>query len=70
MTLQQNLQMGRLRDGRFVAILAASLLIVFLAYIARLSDVTHDAFHEMALVRVFAETGRFPRSNRAITSKP
>ena len=60
MTLQQNLQMGRLRDGRFVAILAASLLIAFLAYIARLSDVTHDAFHEMALVRVFAETGKFP----------
>ncbi len=60
MTLQQNLQMGRLRDGRFVAILAASLLIAFLAYIARLSDVTHDAFHEMALVRVFAETGTFP----------
>ena len=60
MTLQQNLQIGRLRDGRFVAILGATLVVAFLAYIARLSDVTHDAFHEMALVRVFAESGRFP----------
>ena len=60
MTLQQNLQIGRLRDGRYVAVLAASLLIAFFAYIARLSDITHDAFHEMALVRVFAESGIFP----------
>lgn len=60
MTLQQNLQMGRLRDGRFVTILAATLVLAFLAYIARLSDVTHDAFHEMALVRVFAQSGHFP----------
>ena len=60
MTLQQNLQIGRLRDGRFIAILAVTTVLAFLAYIARLSDVTHDAFHEMALVRVFAETGRFP----------
>jgi len=60
MNLQQNLQIGRLRDGRFVAVLAATLVLAFLAYIARLSDVTHDAFHEMALVRVFAESGHFP----------
>ena len=60
MTLQHNLQMGRLRDGRFISTLAATLIIAFLAYIARLSDVTHDAFHEMALVRVFAESGTFP----------
>ena len=60
MTIHQNLQMGRLRDGRFVAILAVSLVVAFLAYIARLSDITHDAFHEMALVRVFAESGTFP----------
>ncbi len=60
MTLQQNLQMGRLRDGRFVAILAASLVLAFFAYIARLSDVTHDAFHEMALIKVLFESGQFP----------
>ena len=63
MTLQQNLQMGRLRDGRFIAILAVSVVVAFLAYIARLSDITHDAFHEMALVRVFAESGTFPISD-------
>jgi hypothetical protein len=60
MMLQQNLRIGRLRDGRFIAVLAVSLLVAFFAYIARLSDVTHDAFHEMALVRVFAESGTFP----------
>jgi len=60
MTLQQNLQIGRLRDGRYIAVLAAALLIAFFAYIARLSDITHDAFHEMALVRVYAQSGTFP----------
>jgi hypothetical protein len=40
--------------------MACTTLIAFLAYIARLSDITHDAFHEMALVRLFLETGRFP----------
>lgn len=60
MNLHRNLQIGRLRDGRYVAILAGAILIAFLAYIARLSAVTHDAFHEMALVRVFAEGGPFP----------
>ena len=63
MTLERNLQIGRLRDGRFFAILACAILFGFLAYIARVSDVTHDAFHEMALVRVLAEGGTFPRGD-------
>jgi hypothetical protein len=43
-----------------MAVMAIATLTAFFAYIARLSDVTHDAFHEMALVRAFFETGVFP----------
>jgi len=63
MFLQRNLHLGRLRDARMVAVLAFAVFIAFLAYIARLSDVTHDAFHEMALIRVLVETGDFPRDD-------
>lgn len=60
MNLHRNLQIGKLRDGRLIASLCIATLFAFMAYIARLSDITHDAFHEMALIRVFLETGRFP----------
>ncbi|MEQ1828964.1 MAG: hypothetical protein ABL921_23580 [Pirellula sp.] len=60
MTLNQNLQIGRLRDGKLLGLMGIAILMAFFAYIARLSDVTHDAFHEMALIRAFAETGQFP----------
>jgi hypothetical protein len=60
MNLHDNLRLGRYRDVRFIAILCLTSFIAFLAYIARLSDITHDAFHEMALVRFFANTGEFP----------
>jgi hypothetical protein len=43
-------------------LLIASLL-AFLAYIARMTDVTHDAFHEMALAQVWWTTGEFPRDD-------
>jgi len=60
MNLNENLRIGRMRDGRLIATLAIAAIVAFYAYIARLSDVTHDAFHEMALVRVFVESGHFP----------
>lgn len=63
MTLHQNLQIGRLRDGRFFAILAGAIVVSFLAYIARVSDIDPDAFHEMALIRVFCEGGSFPHGD-------
>ena len=63
MFIHDNLRLGRFRDARFIGLLSLTTLIAFIAYIARLSDVTHDAFHEMALVRVFAETGAFPHDD-------
>ncbi len=32
----------------------------FLAMVCRLNEVTHDAFHEMALFRDYCVTGNFP----------
>ncbi len=58
--LHRNLRIGPTRDSRFVAAVGLATLLAFFAYIARLSDVTHDAFHEMALFRIFAESGVFP----------
>lgn len=47
--------------------LARWLLVVlgcaFVALIARLGEVTHDAFHEMALFREFVTTGEFPMAD-------
>jgi hypothetical protein len=43
-----------------VAAMGIAVVMAFFAYIARLSDITHDAFHEMALVREFLQTGHFP----------
>ncbi len=60
MSWNHNLRIGVTRDGRFLGVVCVAAWLAFLAYVARLSDVTHDAFHEMALVRAFFETGDFP----------
>jgi hypothetical protein len=57
---RNNLLLGRHRDKTFTACLLVAVTVAFTAYVVRLSDVTHDAFHEMALARVWWETGRFP----------
>ncbi|MCC6508775.1 MAG: hypothetical protein IT423_06690 [Pirellulaceae bacterium] len=41
--------------------LLAALAFSFLALVTRLNEVTHDAFHEMALFREFVVTGVFPQ---------
>ena len=48
------------RDVRLYAVLGIALAAMFLAYISRMHDVTHDAFHEMALAREWFLTGNFP----------
>jgi hypothetical protein len=55
--------LGRFRDNRLASALLVAVCIGFLAYIVRLSDVTHDAFHEMALARVFYATEQFPKED-------
>lgn len=59
-SIRRNLRLGRFRDWRLISTLLAGVSLAFVAYIARLSDVTHDAFHEMALVRAFFDSGQFP----------
>ncbi|MGN6547421.1 MAG: hypothetical protein ACTHK7_20380, partial [Aureliella sp.] len=41
----------------------AALGLAFVAMIARVGEITHDAFHEMALFRAWVETGTFPHSD-------
>ncbi len=55
-----NLLSNRSRDVLLYAVLAIATATMFLAYIARMHDVTHDAFHEMALAREWFLTGKFP----------
>lgn len=56
----RNLRIGTFRDARLIGSVCVASWLLFVAYVARLREVTHDAFHEMALVRVFFESGRFP----------
>jgi hypothetical protein len=63
MFLHRNLRIGINRDARFIAAIMAAVAVGFVAYVARLSDVTHDAFHEMALVREYFRTGEFPHND-------
>jgi len=60
MFLKSNLLIGMRRDVVFIATLCIATLVAFYAYVARLSDVTHDAFHEMALIREYFTSGVCP----------
>jgi hypothetical protein len=62
--LASNLHVGRSRDTKFVALLATTACVVFIAYIARMNAVTHDVFHEMALAREWLQSGSFPVEDR------
>jgi hypothetical protein len=61
--LRRAMLLGRFRDNRLACALLVAVAIGFLAYVVRLSDVTHDAFHEMALARVMHTTEQFPRED-------
>lgn len=53
----------RTRARLLAAWLFVALSASFIATIARLGEVTHDAFHEMALFRAFVVSGSFPISD-------
>ena len=61
--LRRAMLLGRFRDNRLASSLLVAVAIAFLAYVVRLSDVTHDAFHEMVLARVMHTTQEFPRED-------
>ena len=50
----------RKSDRQIARWLLISLACAFTALVARVGEVTHDAFHEMALFREFITSGRFP----------
>ena len=58
--LGAQLRLGRSRDIWFFALLLSTTLSMFVAYIARLHPITHDAFHEMAMIRYWMQSGEFP----------
>lgn len=58
--VKSNLRMGDHRDVTLAAWLLIALGCGFVAYIARMHEVTHDAFHEMSLVREALENHAFP----------
>ena len=61
--LARQLRIGSRRDVDLISVLLLAMFTAFLAYVARLNPVTHDAFHEMALVREWFRTGTFPTSD-------
>lgn len=58
--LHANLRLGQSRDVALAGWLILAVLCGFLAYIARLHEITHDVFHEMALFREYLALGNFP----------
>lgn len=58
--LRVNLRIGSQRDVRLAAWLILALCCSFIAYTARMHEVTHDAFHEMSLFREALVLGEFP----------
>lgn len=59
-SLHKSLRVGAGRDWKLMLALCLVTAIGFLAYITRLSDISHDLFHEMALARAWLTTGHFP----------
>lgn len=64
MNLRHNLRIGLGRDAVLIATVLLAVAAGFLAFVARLNDVTHDAFHEMALARELFEHGTLPLEDR------
>jgi hypothetical protein len=48
--LARQLRISSRRDVDLISVLLLAMFTAFMAYVARLNPVTHDAFHEMALV--------------------
>ena len=59
--LRRALRLGSSRDAKLAGWLLFALATSFLAYVARLHEITHDAFHEMALVREGLVRGELPQ---------
>ncbi len=57
---RNSLLISRNRDWGLALGLLLAALCAFYAYVSRLGDATHDAFHEMALARVWCTAGSFP----------
>jgi hypothetical protein len=62
-SLARQLHISSRRDVDLISVLLLAMFAAFVAYVARLNPVTHDAFHEMALVREWFRTGAFPTSD-------
>lgn len=62
-SLRHALRVGMGRDAALIAWMLLAVLSGFLAYTSRLGDITHDVFHEMALVREALAQGEFPRQD-------
>lgn len=58
--LRSNLRLGAGKDVTLAAWLLCALGCGFIAYVARLHEITHDAFHEMSLFRETLVLGEFP----------
>lgn len=58
--LRATMRVGSSRDIVLIAWLFVAVACGFLAYVARLQEVTHDVFHEMALFRETLASGSFP----------
>lgn len=58
---RSNLRVGRARDVKLVGWMFVALSAGFLAYVARVHEVTHDVFHEMSLFREALVLGDFPQ---------
>lgn len=61
--LQHNLRLGQGRDFRLAAWMLLALAAGFLAYVARVHEITHDVFHEMSLYRESLVLGEFPQDD-------
>lgn len=59
-SLRATMRVGSSRDVALIAWMFVAVACGFLAYIARLQEVTHDVFHEMALFRETLVRGSFP----------
>lgn len=55
--------MGAGRNVRLAGAMLLALAAGFIAYVARLQEITHDAFHEMALVREGLVRGALPQQD-------
>ena len=54
-----NLRIGRQRDYRLMGWLLVALMGCFIAYVARMHRIDHDAFHEMSLFREWLVAEQF-----------